>query len=102
MVYLARAVSRCPPKNIYGKRVDTLLEKQENVTDDMGNYTQSIREDSSKKDNYKGIEVSDILNQPSPPKKGGKSIFEDMKGITSIIAIDDDEDGKLAVKLERI
>ena len=101
MVYLARAVSRCPPKNIYGKRVDTLLEKQENVTDDMGNYTQSIREDSSKKDNYKGTEVSNFLNQPSPQMKGGKRCFEDMKEYKTIIAYDDDEDKGLAVELHK-
>lgn len=101
----ARAASRCAkynPKNIYWKRVDDLLEKQDNVTDDMGNYTKSIREDNSKKDNDKGIEVSDFLNQPSPQKKGGKRTFESMKGDTSIIAIDDEEDEGLAVKLERI
>ena len=81
------------------------MKKQENVTDNMGDYTESLMEEGKQKDNDKGIEVSEFLNQPSPQKKSNKRTFEDMRGDTSLIAFDDDDnddDEGLAVKLERI
>ena len=99
----ARAHSRCPqydPENIYWKRVDILLKKQEDVTNDMGNYTKLIREENSKNENDKSIELSDFLKQPSPQKKGSKRSFEDMTEYTTISAIDDDTDDGLVVTLK--
>ena len=104
----ARAASRCPeyhPKNPYWKRVDELLARQENVTDSMGNYTNSLmKETNNDKDN--GLKVSEFLNQASPVKKSRARSFDEMKGDASTIVFDvddeDDDDEGLAVKLERI
>ena len=99
----ARVYSRCPkydPENIYWKRVDILLKKQEDVTNDMGNYTKYIREENSKNENDKSIELRDFLKQPSPQKKGSKRSFEDMTEYTTISAIDDDTDDGLVVTIK--
>jgi hypothetical protein len=105
----ARAKDRCPkynPKNPYWKRVDALLEKQESVTNNMGDYTTSLLEDSKKKDEDNTFQVSEFLNQPSPQKQTIKRSFEEMKGDSSIIVFDDEEeeqnDNGLAIKLEKI
>ena len=105
-----RARERCPeyrPKNPYWKRVDQLLAEQQNVTDMMATYNNSLMNDNGSNTKDSGAKVSEFLNQPSPVKAATKRTFDDMRGDTSIIVFDDeDENGNdeegLAVKLEMI
>ena len=105
-----RARERCSeyhPKNPYWKRVDQLLAEQQNVTDMMANYNNSLMNDNGSNAKDSGAKVSEFLNKPSPVKAATKRSFDDMRGDTSIIVFDDEDDNGndeegLAVKLERI
>ena len=102
-----RAKERCPKydaRNIYWMRVDALLQKQDDITDNMGTYTNSLMGENTKKD----VDVSEFLNQSLPQKKSHKRRFEEMKEEATINLFENDNDDNdeddegLAVKVEQI
>ena len=80
-----RAQSRCleyDPMNVYWKRVDILLEEQDNILGRIRKFNESMVNDETKT----SVTVSSFVNEPSPDKRSNKNAHEEI-----IVPDDNDE-----------
>lgn len=104
----SRAVQRCPKytkSNPYWKRVDELIEEQNQVVKAIKEHSQSlINNDITQSTQSFSNDVSDFLNQESPVKKRKyEELVESSDEIEAVVLdMSDDDDEGLNVKKEKM
>jgi hypothetical protein len=97
----SRANSRCPKynkNNVYWKRVDELLEEQDQVIKTIKEHSQALIDTDVTQSNQ--LFVSDFINQDSPAKKHNYHQMIGNNESPFIFDLIDNEDGGLEVKKE--